>query len=88
VAGLGSSVLVEEQPVGRWRRYSLADREIAERLEGFEVFVAKIGGTEPAPSRHRPRRFLYLCPDWTMTSFHLGGAVGAALLRPCALSVR
>ena len=29
----------------------------------------------------RPRRFLYLCPDWTENSFHLGGAVGAALLR-------
>lgn len=29
----------------------------------------------------RPRRFLYLCPDWTKSSFHLGGAVGAALLR-------
>lgn len=28
----------------------------------------------------RPRRFLYLCPDWTESSFHLGGAVGAALL--------
>lgn len=29
----------------------------------------------------RPRRFLYLCPDWTESSFHIGGAVGAALLR-------
>ena len=29
----------------------------------------------------RPRRFLYLCPDWSRSSFHLGGAVGAALLR-------
>jgi hypothetical protein len=28
----------------------------------------------------RPRRFLYLCPDWTKDSFHLGGGVGAALL--------
>jgi DNA-binding transcriptional ArsR family regulator len=29
----------------------------------------------------RPRRFIYLCPDWTKNSFHLGGAVGAALLK-------
>jgi len=139
---LVDSGLVEERPVGRWRYYSLADTEIAELLEGFEVFAAKIAGTEPAPPaadavplharccgdhlssqlgtriadhfaaaglvarsdddieltatgeallerlgvrphelRCRPRRFLYLCPDWTRTSFHIGGAVGAALLR-------
>lgn len=35
----------------------------------------------PHELRCRPRRFLYLCPDWTKSSFHLGGAVGAALLR-------
>lgn len=35
----------------------------------------------PHELRCRPRRFLYLCPDWTENSFHLGGAVGAALLR-------
>lgn len=29
----------------------------------------------------RPRRMLYLCPDWTDDSFHLGGAVASALLR-------
>ena len=134
--------LVEERPIGRWRYYNLADTDIAELLEGFEVFAAKIAGTEPAPPaadsiplhtrccgdhlsgqlgariadhfvaadlvtrsddgieltaageallerlgvrphelRCRPRRFLYLCPEWTRTSFHLGGAVGAALLR-------
>ena len=28
-----------------------------------------------------PRRFLRLCPDWTDRSVHIGGAVGAALLR-------
>lgn len=35
----------------------------------------------PDDLRCRPRRFLYLCPDWTRSSFHLGGAVGAAMLR-------
>lgn len=35
----------------------------------------------PHDLKCRPRRFLYLCPDWTENSFHLGGAVGAALLR-------
>jgi DNA-binding transcriptional ArsR family regulator len=38
----------------------------------------------PDDLRCRPRRFLYLCPDWTRSSFHLGGAVGAALLRSFA----
>ncbi len=28
-----------------------------------------------------PRRVLSLCPDWTERSVHIGGAVGAALLR-------
>jgi DNA-binding transcriptional ArsR family regulator len=31
--------------------------------------------------RAEPRRFLRLCPDWTERSVHVGGAVGAALLR-------
>ena len=35
----------------------------------------------PNELRCRPRRLLYLCPDWTRSSFHIGGAVGAGLLR-------
>lgn len=31
--------------------------------------------------RAEPRRFLRLCPDWTEESIHIGGAVGAAMLR-------
>lgn len=30
--------------------------------------------------RAEPRRFLRLCPDWIEDSYHVGGAVGAAIL--------
>jgi len=31
--------------------------------------------------RADPRRFMRLCPDWSEKSIHVGGAVGAAMLR-------
>lgn len=31
--------------------------------------------------RADPRRFMRLCPDWSEKSIHIGGAVGAAMLR-------
>jgi PII-like signaling protein len=31
--------------------------------------------------KSEPRKFLRLCPDWIEESAHIGGAVGAAMLR-------
>lgn len=31
--------------------------------------------------RRQPRRFLRLCPDWSESGMHMGGAVGAALFQ-------
>lgn len=33
------------------------------------------------PPEGRGRRFAYACPDWTEPGAHLGGALGAAILR-------
>ncbi|HET8631038.1 MAG TPA: hypothetical protein VFL91_26760 [Thermomicrobiales bacterium] len=33
------------------------------------------------PPASRGRRFAYACPDWTEPGAHLGGALGAAILR-------
>jgi hypothetical protein len=33
------------------------------------------------PPAGRGRRFAYACPDWTEPGAHLGGALGAAILR-------
>lgn len=54
-----------------------------ELTEAGEALLERLGA-RPQELRCRPRRFLYLCPDWTRSSFHLGGAVGAALLRSFA----
>ena len=48
--------------------------------EAGDILLERLG-VRPHDLRCRPRRFLYLCPDWTRSSFHIGGAVGAALLR-------
>jgi len=45
----------------------------AECLASFNIDVEEL--------RSEPRRFLRLCPDWTDRSVHIGGSVGAALLR-------
>lgn len=42
-------------------------------LSGLDIDVPAL--------RRQPRRLLGLCPDWSHGSAHLGGSVGAALLR-------
>lgn len=54
--------------------------EGVELTEEGEALLVRLD-CRPHELKCRPRRFLYLCPDWTKSSFHLGGAVGAALLR-------
>jgi DNA-binding transcriptional ArsR family regulator len=64
----------------------IAGRFISQSADGVELtengsaLLARLD-IRPHELACRPRRFLYLCPDWTRSSFHLGGAVGAALLR-------
>jgi DNA-binding transcriptional ArsR family regulator len=38
-------------------------------------------GADPRPLEAEPRRFLRLCTDWVEDSSHLGGALGAELLK-------
>lgn len=38
-------------------------------------------GIDVAALRKEPRRLVRLCPDWTYRFPHLGGSVGAAILR-------
>jgi DNA-binding transcriptional ArsR family regulator len=38
-------------------------------------------GIDPAPLRHQRRRFAYACLDWSERRPHLGGALGAAVLK-------
>ena len=64
----------------------IADGFVSQSAEGIELTDAGAAllvrlDVDPHALKCRPRRFLYLCPDWTRSSFHLGGAVGAALLR-------
>lgn len=62
-----SSGLIRQSPDG----VELSDEGTA-KLDRLDVRAEEL--------RCRPRRFLYLCPDWTEDSFHLGGAIGTALL--------
>ena len=78
--------LVEERPIGRWRYYNLADTDIAELLEGFEVFAAKIAGTEPAPPAAEPS-LPPLTPQMLLHYFHgVGDGDGSIVSLPVMFS--
>jgi DNA-binding transcriptional ArsR family regulator len=62
------------------RGFILQSTEGVELTEDGAALLVRLD-VHPGELQCRPRRFLYLCPDWRRSSFHLGGAVGAALLR-------
>ncbi len=60
------------------------------RIDGSDVALTQAGvsgltalGVDLTSARARRRRFACTCPDWSERKPHLGGALGAALLRTC-----
>lgn len=79
LAGIKGVDLLQKFVSDGWLIQGSADREITLTEKGREELSSR--NIEIPIRKNSRRRFAYACMDWTVRSYHLGGALGASIFR-------
>ena len=77
VAGRVAVQIMDAMLANSFIRHSTSGPDVTEQGAAWLMSL----GADVHQLRMEPRRFMRLCPDWSENAVHVGGAVGAAMLR-------